>query len=155
MASPRGKQATAITDFLPGHTWVDGRLQSHALRADEIVTEIETRFARRSAYVKFALRKSWDFAIASAAVSAVIQDGIWKDVRIVLGGVATSTGAGRLKIFCSKQISEAGAAEAAEAALQLAKPLKMNGYKVELSKTLVRRALYAGRLKSKLIRFLN
>ena len=49
VASPRGKQATAITDFLPGHTWVDGRLQSHALRADEIVTEIETRFARRAA----------------------------------------------------------------------------------------------------------
>ena len=91
MASPRGKQATAITDFLPGHTWVDGRLQSHALRADEIVTEIEIPFRpTRSAYVKFALRKSWDFAIASAAVSAVIQDGIWKDVRIVLGGVATS-----------------------------------------------------------------
>jgi CO/xanthine dehydrogenase FAD-binding subunit len=41
----------------------------------------------------------------------------------------------------SKQISEAGAAEAAEAALQVAKPLKMNGYKVDLSKTLVRRAL--------------
>ena len=40
-----------------------------------------------------------------------------------------------------KPISEAGVAEAAETALQLAKPLKMNSYKVELSKTLVRRAL--------------
>ena len=80
----------AITDFLPGHTWVGGRLQSHALRADEIVTEIEIPFRpTHSTYVKFALRKSWDFAIASAAVSAVIQDGIWNDVRIVLGGVAT------------------------------------------------------------------
>ena len=64
----------------------------------------------------------------------MIQDGIWKDVRIVLGGVATSPYRSREAedLLRSKQISEAGAAEAAEAALQLAKPLKMNGYKVEL-----------------------
>ena len=144
VASPRGKQATAITDFLPGHTWVGGRLQSHVLRADEIVTEIEIPFRpTHSAYVKFALRKSWDFAIASAAVSAVIQEGIWKDVRIVLGGVATFPYRSREAedLLRSKSISDAAAAEAAEAALQSAKPLKMNSYKVELSKTLVRRAL--------------
>ena len=39
------------------------------------------------------------------------------------------------------EFKRALAAEAAEATLQLAKPLKMNGYKVNLSKTLVRRAL--------------
>jgi xanthine dehydrogenase YagS FAD-binding subunit len=144
VTSPRGKQITAITDFLPGHGWVDGRLQCHVLRADEIVTEIEIPFRpTHSAYVKFALRKSWDFAIASAAVSAVIQDGILNDVRIVLGGVATFPYRSREAedLLRSKQISEAGAAAAAEAALQSAKPLKMNSYKVELSKTLVRRAL--------------
>jgi xanthine dehydrogenase YagS FAD-binding subunit len=144
VASPRGKQTKAITDFLPGHTWVDSRLQSHALRADEIVTEIEIPFRpTHSAYVKFALRKSWDFAIASAAVSAVIREGICNDVRIVLGGVATFPYRSREAedLLRSQQISEAGAAEAAETALQQSKPLKMNSYKVELSKTLVRRAL--------------
>ena len=47
------------------------------------------------------------------------------------------------------------AAEAAEAALQSAKPLKMNSYKVDLSKTLVRRALLslAGEKKRQTIRF--
>jgi xanthine dehydrogenase YagS FAD-binding subunit len=144
VASPRGKQIIAITDFLPGHTWIGDRLQSHALRADEIVTEIEIPFRpTHSTYVKFALRKSWDFAIASAAVSAVIHEGIWKDVRIVLGGVATFPYRSREAedLLRSKSISDAAVAEAAEAALELAKPLKMNGYKVDLSKTLVRRAL--------------
>ena len=144
VTSPRGQQTTAIADFLPGHTWVGGRLQSHALRADEIVTEIEIPLRpTHSAYVKFALRKSWDFAIASAAVSAVIQDGIWNDVRIVLGGVATFPYRSRAAedLLRNKSISEAVAAAAAEEALQSAKPLKMNGYKVELSKTLMRRAL--------------
>lgn len=144
VASPRGKQIIAITDFLPGHRWVDGRLQCHVLRADEIATEIEIPFRpTHSAYVKFALRKSWDFAIASAAVSAVIQDGILNDMRIVLGGVATFPYRSREAedLLRGRQISEAGAATAAEAALQSAKPLKMNSYKVEMSKTLVRRAL--------------
>ena len=146
VASPRGNRTAAISEFLTGHSWVGGRLQSHALPADEIVTEIELPFRpTRSSYVKFALRKSWDFAIASVAVSAVIEDGIWEDLRIVLGGIATHPFRSQEaeNIVRRKQIDEALAAGAAEAALQHAKPLKMNSYKVELSKTLVRRALLA------------
>jgi xanthine dehydrogenase YagS FAD-binding subunit len=108
------------------------------------VTEIEIPFRpTHSAYVKFALRKSWDFAIASVAVSAVIQESVWNDVRIVLGGIATFPYRSREAedLLRNKPISDGGAAEAGEVALQHAKPLKMNSYKVELSKTLVRRAL--------------
>jgi xanthine dehydrogenase YagS FAD-binding subunit len=144
VVSPRGNQITTISDFLPGHTWVDRRLQSHALRADEIVTEIEVPFRpTHSTYVKFAVRKSWDFAIASAAVSAVIHDGIWEDLRIVLGGVATFPYRSRAaeELLRNQPISAPAAGAAAETALEVAKPLKMNGYKVDLGKTLVRRAL--------------
>jgi xanthine dehydrogenase YagS FAD-binding subunit len=144
VASPRGAQTTAITDFLPGHTWVDGRLQSHILRSDEIVTEIEVPFRpTRSTYVKFALRKSWDFAIASVAVSALILDRVWRDLRIVLGGVATFPYrcAEAEDLLRNRSMSEDLAAAAADAALRLAKPLRMNQYKVDLSKTLLRRAL--------------
>jgi xanthine dehydrogenase YagS FAD-binding subunit len=146
VASPRGEHAAAISDFLPGHTWVDGRLQSHSLRTDEIVTEIEVPFRpTHSAYVKFALRKSWDFAIASVAVSAVIQDRLWSDLRIVLGGVATFPYrcAAAEEFVRDKPMSGDLADAAAEAALRGAKPLRMNQYKVDLSKTLVRRALLA------------
>ena len=146
VTSPRGHRVAAICDFLPGHTWVDGRLQSHSLPSDEIVTEIEIPFRpTRSAYVKFALRKSWDFAIASVAVSAVIEGGMWNDVRIVLGGIATSPYRSREAedLLRNQPMSEGLATAAADAALQQAKPLKMNGYKVDLSRTLVRRALMA------------
>jgi xanthine dehydrogenase YagS FAD-binding subunit len=144
IASPRGPCVRAISDFLPGHNWIGARLQSHALLADEIVTEIEVPFRpTRSTYVKFALRNSWDFAIASVAISATIEKGIWSDLRIVLGGVATSPyrSSEAEDLIKNKNISEELAREAAETALQQAKPLKMNSYKVELSKTLVRRAL--------------
>jgi xanthine dehydrogenase YagS FAD-binding subunit len=144
VASPRGKRAVAVADLLSGHTWVGDRLQSHTLRADEVVTEIEIPFRpTHSTYVKFAVRKSWDFAIASVAVSAAIHEGIWKDLRIVLGGVATFPYRSREaeELLREKTLNEALVAAGAETALKQAKPLKMNSYKVDLSKTLVRRAL--------------
>jgi xanthine dehydrogenase YagS FAD-binding subunit len=144
IASPRGERIIAISDFLPGHNWIGARLQPNALPSDEIVTEVEVPFRpTHSTYVKFALRNSWDFAISSVAVSAIIEDGIWSDVRIVLGGVATSPYRSREAedLIKNKKISEELARAAAETALQQAKPLKMNSYKVELSKTLVRRTL--------------
>jgi xanthine dehydrogenase YagS FAD-binding subunit len=138
-------------EFLCGHNWVGPRLQSHTLALDEMVTEIEVPFRpTRSAYVKFALRKSWDFAIASAAVSAVIHERVWTDLRIVLGGAATfpyrCTDAE--DFLRGTPMSEDRALAAADAALARAKPLRMNQYKVDLSKTLVRRALLSLNEKS-------
>ena len=146
VVSPKGGRAIAIGDFLSGHNWVGGRLQSHTLGLDEIVTEVEVPFRpTHSAYVKFALRKSWDFAIASVAVSAVMREQVCEDLRIVLGGVATYPYRSREaeNLLHDREIDDASAGAAAEAALENARPLKMNGYKVELSKTLVRRALLA------------
>lgn len=142
--SPRGGRVAPMSEFLGGHNWVGGRLQSHTLALDEIVTEIEIPFRpTHSTYVKFALRKSWDFAIASVAVSAVIEDRVWRDLRIVLGGVATFPyrSAEAEELVRNGSMSEDLAAAAAEAALRPAKPLRMNQYKVDLTKTLLRRAL--------------
>jgi len=144
IVSPKGGREIPISEFLSGHNWVGGRLQSHTLGLDEIVTEIEVPLRpTHSTYVKFALRKSWDFAIASVAVSAVIRERVCEDLRIVLGGVATFPYRSHEaeSLLKNKEIDEGSAGAAAEAALANAKPLKMNGYKVELSKTLVRRAL--------------
>jgi xanthine dehydrogenase YagS FAD-binding subunit len=144
VASARGERVASMGEFLCGHNWVGGRLQAHTLALDELVTEIEVPFRpTRSTYVKFALRKSWDFAIASVAVSAVIQERVWTDLRIVLGGVATfpyrCTEAEDL--LRDRPMGEDLAIAAADAALERAKPLRMNQYKVDLSKTLLRRAL--------------
>lgn len=146
VASPRGSRKIPILDFLPGHVWVGRRLQCHILQPEEIVTEIEIPFRpTQSTYLKFALRKSWDFALASVAVSTVIEDRICRDARLILGGIAThpyrSQEAEALLI--GRKIDESVASEAAEMALREAKPLKMNGYKVDMSKALIRRALLA------------
>ena len=144
VVSPRGARVASMGEFLSGHNWVGGRLQPHTLALDELVTEIEIPFRpTHSAYVKFALRKSWDFAIASVALSAVIEDRVWKDLRIILGGVATFPYrcAEAEALVVDQSMSEELAAAAAEAALERAKPLRMNSYKIDLTKTLLRRAL--------------
>jgi xanthine dehydrogenase YagS FAD-binding subunit len=146
IASPRGKRKVSLSDFLPGHTWVGETLQSHILKPDEIITEIEVPFRpTHGVYVKYAPRKSWDFAVASVAISAVIRDGVWEEARIVFGGIATHPyrSVEAESVVKGNRMGEALASDAAETALKTARPLKMNGYKLDLSKVLLRRALIA------------
>jgi xanthine dehydrogenase YagS FAD-binding subunit len=44
-----------------------------------------------------------------------------------------------------KEISEANASRAADLALSAAKPLSMNSYKIEITKSLIKRALLGGK----------
>ncbi|MCH6546263.1 MAG: FAD binding domain-containing protein [Deltaproteobacteria bacterium] len=144
LASSKGRRRIPILEFFQGHQWVGNRLQSHQLQPDEIVTDIEIPFRpTRSTYLKFAHRKSWDFAMASVAISVVIEQGVCKDVRIVLGGIATHPYRSREAeaLLKGNKIDDALATEAGQVAMQPARPLRMNRYKVDLSKTLIRRAL--------------
>jgi len=111
-----------------------------------MVREIEVPKPTSSAkqtFDKFTLRKPIDFAIVSVASVMAIKDEICNDARIVLGAV--SPGPYRAKraeeTLIGQKINEEVAADAAEKALADAKPLNMNAYKVQISKTLVRRAI--------------
>ena len=72
-----------------------------------------------------------------------MSDGVCEDVRIVLGGIAPFplVAAAAEEIIKGRRLDERLISEAAEASVKEARPLPMNGYKVDLTKTLVRRAL--------------
>jgi xanthine dehydrogenase YagS FAD-binding subunit len=97
----------------------------------------------KQTFLKFSLRKPIDFAIVSVASVITVEDGVCTDARIVLGAVAP--GPVRAKkaeeVMIGRPLDEAAAAEAAEGALAGAKPLSKNAYKVEIAKTLVKRAI--------------
>jgi xanthine dehydrogenase YagS FAD-binding subunit len=146
IASPRGVRQIPAADFFPGHIWVGSRLQCHILQHDEIISEIEIPFrSARSTYVKFAYRKSWDFAVASVAAVATGNQPECDDLRLVFGGIATHPFRSVVaeNFLRGKTIDDDSAREAAELALSDSRPLKMNQYKVELAKTLAKRALVA------------
>jgi xanthine dehydrogenase YagS FAD-binding subunit len=107
------------------------------------------RWTRRSLYLKIRDRQSYEFALASAAVALDLGDGKVAEVRIALGGVATTPWRAREAEAALKgrALDEAGARRAAEAAFAAARTHGDNDFKPELGKrTLVRALLQASQL---------
>ncbi|WP_029523944.1 FAD binding domain-containing protein [Polaromonas glacialis] len=89
--SPRGGRAIAMADFhrLPGEQPDIDTTLAH----DELITSIDLPpapgFAAHSAYLKLRDRASYAFALVSVAAALDIgTDGLVKEARIALGGVA-------------------------------------------------------------------
>jgi xanthine dehydrogenase YagS FAD-binding subunit len=146
IASTAGRRRMGIAELLPGHTMVDGVLQAHTLRSNEVLTSIWLPLppaGSRSTFAKFALRGSWDFAIAAAAVRLGVQDGVCTDARIVLGGVATMPyrRTDAEAVLVGQRLTPELAAEAAARAVSGAYPIRNNAYKVDVARTLVKRAI--------------
>jgi xanthine dehydrogenase YagS FAD-binding subunit len=62
------------------------------LEPGELITTVEvpaSPVARRSCYLKVRDRASFDFALTSAAVALDIGDGVIREARVAMGGVAT------------------------------------------------------------------
>ncbi|MGB8768325.1 MAG: FAD-dependent oxidoreductase, partial [Candidatus Korobacteraceae bacterium] len=117
------------------------------LDQDELVTAI--RFAVPQGYTmkydKFRVRKSIDFAIASLAYVYKLEDGVTKDVRLVLGGVAPVP-LRREEAEClliGQKPSTELAEKAADAALHGCCAMKDNGYKKQEIKALIKRMVAA------------
>ena len=112
----------------------------------EIVTEIVLPAqpqGTRGTYRKVRARGSWDFALAGAAVVATVTDGRVDRVRIVLSGVAPIPwrAPGAERALAGQRLSAKSAARAAAAAVEGARPLAENAYKVEMLRGAVEEAL--------------
>jgi xanthine dehydrogenase YagS FAD-binding subunit len=119
---------------------------STVLQADELIREIQIpkpAAGARQTYEKFTLRKPVDFAVVSVASVLTLDNGVCKDARIVLGAVAPEPLRARNaeEAITGRILDESIAEEAANRALAIARPLKMNHYKVEIAKALVKRAI--------------
>jgi xanthine dehydrogenase YagS FAD-binding subunit len=144
IAGPAGERVMPLEKFfvLPR---VDTR-RENVLGPDEIVTEFQIphpRAGSRGFYHKVRERLAWDHAIVSVAAVVRERKGICEDARIVLGGVAPIPWrVPKAESFLrGKRIDDKVAREAAEIALEGATPMKDNGYKVGLTKSLIQRAL--------------
>jgi xanthine dehydrogenase YagS FAD-binding subunit len=151
IAGPHGERRIPIHELhrLPGDT----PHIENTLAAGEIITAFQVPakpLARRSLYLKVRDRESYEFAVASAAVALDLADGIVRDVRIALGGVATVPwrAIAAEDALKGKPLDEASAGVAAQAAFAEARTYGENGFKPELGRnTLVRALLDAARLE--------
>ena len=100
-------------------------------------------WTRRSLYMKIRDRQSYAFALASAAVALDLQDGVVRQARIALGGVATTPWRA-LEAEASlvgRPVTRDTASEAGRIAFAGARPRQHNAYKVALGPNTVARAL--------------
>ncbi len=123
------------------------------LRPGELITGFSVPagpWTRRSLYLKIRDRESYDFALASAAVGLDLQDGLVREARIGLGGLAAKPWRSHPAeaALRGRRLDEAAAREAAEAAFRDAVTHEETGFKPELGRrTLVRALLDAAALE--------
>ncbi len=119
------------------------------LEDDEIVTEIQVpkpESGAKSAFLKFALRKSIDFPIVNCAAKITTKGGKVDDARICLNAVHVKPYRAFMaeEAIMGKAIDDETSAEAAgNAAVSNAKPLHDNAYMVQAAKIMVKRAILA------------
>jgi xanthine dehydrogenase YagS FAD-binding subunit len=100
-------------------------------------------FAAHARYLKVRERTSYAFAVVSAAAALRVEDNTIADARLALGGVAMKPWRARdaERILAGARADSSVFRRAAEAALAEAKPSGDNGFKIELARRIVVRAL--------------
>ncbi len=149
VAGSEGEREVPVLDLFQG----PDAFTETILRPDEFITEV--RVPGQSAgtdqiFLKHRIRQSADFALASVAVAARGAGPVCEEIRIILGGVAPFPyrALAAEGVLRGMEWSGGSILRAAEASMEGARPLRMNGYKVALTKTLVRRALESIRHQS-------
>ena len=139
-----GERNVPLNDFylLPGST----PNRENVLALGDLITYVTLPSlpnGTRSHYLKLRDRASYEFALSSAAVVALLSGNRIQRVRIALGGVGTKPWRSMEaeQALEGREASENNFRAAAEAALKDAKPRHDNAFKVELAKRCLTRTL--------------
>ena len=142
VATPAGVKELSVEQLVPGDMMVDGRIQSHVVRYNEILTEVAIPPPKpgvRAWFEKLRPRGVWDFAMASLAMSLQLRDQTIDDARVVFGGIAGKPlRETAVENFLKGKTLSAGLIDQAlPVALANAAPLKYNATKIDMAKGLL------------------
>ncbi|NYF78054.1 FAD binding domain-containing protein [Granulicella arctica] len=140
----KGLRSVAIHDFyvLPGST----PSRENVLESGDLITSVTLPAplaGTKSLYLKLRDREAYEFALSSAAIVVRVEGKKIQSVRVAMGGVGTKP----WRSFEAEKALEGAAIDAgtfrraAEEALKDARPQSENGFKVELAKRCLVRAL--------------
>ena len=120
--------------------------REHDLRPNEVVTEVLVPPATgvKAAHYEIRQREAFDWPLALAAVALKMSGSKVQTARVVLGYVAPVPWLSpeAAQTLQGQPVNEESAQKAAEAALQHATPLSSNGYKVQLARVALKRAIF-------------
>ena len=142
LASASGRREVAAAKFFV--TPQNEHTREIALLPNEILTEIIVPHeGSKNATYEVRQKQALDWPLAAASVALKMKGSTVSSARIVLGHVAPTPWAAAQaeQALAGKAVTPENAEEAAKAAIADAKPLSQNGYKVQLAKVAVKRAL--------------
>jgi xanthine dehydrogenase YagS FAD-binding subunit len=142
LATPSGVKELSVEQLVPGDMMVDGRIQSHVVRFNEILTEVTIpppKPGLRASFEKLRPRGVWDFAMASLAMSLQLRGNTIEDARVVFGGISGKPlrETAVESFLKGKTLSAELGDPAVSIALKDAAPLKYNAMKIEMAKGLL------------------
>jgi len=139
VVGPNGERTVAASDFFTMPTLQNVR-KENVLADDEILTHVMLPAPGnvRTGHYEVRYKESHDWPLALTMNGNTIQS-----ARVVLGAVAPIPwrSADAEQALVGKPLNEATAIAAGEAAVRAAKPLSRNVYKVQITKTAVKRAI--------------
>jgi len=140
---PSGRREVELSKFYSSPKSEDER--EYVIKPDEILTEITVppSGGAKTATYEIREKEGLDWPLVAAAVALQMEGGSVKSARVVLGHVApvpwpAPEAEAALR---GKTLSEEVADAAGKAAVSKATPLSQNGYKVQLARVAVKRAL--------------
>jgi len=143
LLGPNGERLVPAADYftLP----VKDVRRENVLAPNELLTHVVLPAPGnlKSGHYEVRYKTSHDWPIAFATVLLGMNGSTVRTARVVMGAVAPIPWRSQSaeQALAGKTITEETAAAAAEAALQGARPLSENGYKIQVAKTAVKRAI--------------
>jgi xanthine dehydrogenase YagS FAD-binding subunit len=146
LEGPKGKRTVPVDGFflLPDFD----PTRETVLAPGEIITQVELPAAApglRTSYRKVRARRSWDFALAGVALAIVFEGERVARARIFLSGAAPIPWRAKEAeaVIAGQKLDPGVIRRAAEAAVQRARPLEQNGYKIPLFRAVIEEELQA------------
>ncbi len=146
LEGPSGQRAMLLASFFAGP---DQDVQrENVLAPGEVITSVTVPALSddwRGAFLKARERTAGDFPLVSVAAGYALINGVIQQARVVLGGVAPVPwrSLAAEAVLEGQAPSEDVSEQAATAAFAAAQPLADNGFKVDIGRALVARAIRA------------
>jgi xanthine dehydrogenase YagS FAD-binding subunit len=143
VASPSGRKTVAFDTYFIGPR--EDVLRENVLKHDELLVNVtipQLAANTKTAWIKLKDRQVYDFALVSVAAVVTQENGVWKDGRIVLGGVSPVPYRAKVveQALAGKNIKDT-IKQAAATIRTVARPMSLNAYKVDIAMGLIEQAV--------------
>lgn len=143
IANPSGRKTVAFDSYFIGPR--EDVLRENVLKHDDLLVNVtipQLAPNTKTAWNKLKDRLVYDFALVSVAAVVTQDNGVWKDGRIVLGGVSPVPYRAKVveQALAGKNIKD-NIKTAAATLKTVARPMSLNAYKVDLAINLIERTV--------------